>query len=122
MATATVVVDVLKQAVFMGDLNHAIRAGTMTGEAVHAELGSLVTGKKPGRRNAEEITLFDSTGVGIQDVAAAAHAYEIARERGLGSFVQFLLKNACRPAFPSMQMSQKWTYQRSQIEKAVPEV
>jgi alanine dehydrogenase len=85
MAAATVVVDVLKQAVFMGDLNHAIRAGTMTEEAVHAELGSLVTGKKPGRRNAEEITLFDSTGIGVQDVAAAARAYEIARERGLGS-------------------------------------
>jgi ornithine cyclodeaminase/alanine dehydrogenase-like protein (mu-crystallin family) len=69
----------------MGDLNHAIRAGTMTEEAVHAELGWLVTGKKPGRRNADEITLFDSTEVGVQDVAAAAHAYEIARERGLGA-------------------------------------
>ena len=50
MAAATVVVDVLTQAVFMGDLNHAIRAGTMTEEAVYAEMGSLVIGKKPGRR------------------------------------------------------------------------
>jgi len=79
MGAATVVVDVLKQAVLMGDLNHAIKAGTMVEEGVHAELGSLVTGDKPGRRNAEEITLFDSTGVGIQDVAAAARAYEIAQ-------------------------------------------
>ena len=84
MASATVVVDVLKQAVFMGDLNHAIRAGAMTAEEVHAELGSLVSGDKPGRRNADEITIFDSTGTGIQDVAAAARAYELARDRGLG--------------------------------------
>jgi alanine dehydrogenase len=84
MASATVVVDVLKQAVFMGDVNHAIRAGTMTAEDVHAELGSLVSGDKPGRRNADEITIFDSTGTGIQDVAAAARAYEVARDRGLG--------------------------------------
>ena len=43
-----------------------------------------LTGDKPGRRNPEEITLFDSTGVGIQDVAAAARAYEIARKCGFG--------------------------------------
>jgi ornithine cyclodeaminase/alanine dehydrogenase-like protein (mu-crystallin family) len=84
MASATVVVDMLKQAVFIGDVNHAIRAGAMTAEDVHAELGSLVSGNKPGRRNAGEITIFDSTGTGIQDVAAAARAYELARDRGLG--------------------------------------
>jgi alanine dehydrogenase len=84
MAKATVVVDVLEQAISMGDLHHAIRAGAMTANDVHAELGSLICGHKPGRRNAEEITLFDSTGTGIQDVAAAARAYELARERGLG--------------------------------------
>jgi alanine dehydrogenase len=84
MASATVVVDMLKQAVFMGDVNHAIRAGAMTAEDVHAELGSLVSGNKPGRRNADEIMIFDSTGTGIQDVAAAARAYELARDRGLG--------------------------------------
>jgi len=84
MATATVVVDVLKQAIFMGDLNHAIKAEVMTAENVHAELGQLVCGDKPGRRSAGEITIFDSTGTGIQDVAAAARAYEVARDRGLG--------------------------------------
>src|SRR5215813_2186938 len=84
MRTATVVVDVLKQAIFMGDLNHAIKAGGMTAEDVHAELGQLVSGSKRGRQSADEITIFDSTGTGIQDVAAAARAYELARERGLG--------------------------------------
>lgn len=84
MANATVVVDVLEQASFMGDLHHAIAAGAMTAADVHAELGVLVTGDKPGRREPEEITIFDSTGTGIQDVAAASRAYELARERGVG--------------------------------------
>ena len=84
MAKATVVVDVFAQAVFMGDLHHAIIAGAMTADRVHAELGQVMSGEKPGRRNADEITIFDSTGTGIQDVAAAARAYELARERGLG--------------------------------------
>jgi alanine dehydrogenase len=84
MAGSTVVVDVLEQAVFMGDLHHAIEAGAMTAGDVHAELGALVSGDKPGRRNAEEITLFDSTGTGVQDVAACARAYELARDRGVG--------------------------------------
>jgi alanine dehydrogenase len=84
MANATVVVDVLKQAVFMGDLNHAIKAGAMTADDVHAELGALVSGDKVGRENTDVITIFDSTGTGIQDVAAAACAYELARSRGLG--------------------------------------
>jgi alanine dehydrogenase len=84
MANATVVVDVLEQASFMGDLHHAIAAGAMTAADVHAELGALVTGDKPGRREPEEITIFDSTGTGIQDVAAASRAYELARQRGIG--------------------------------------
>jgi alanine dehydrogenase len=84
MAKATVTVDVLDQAVFMGDLHHAIAAGAMTRGDVHAELGQLVTGEKPGRRQADEITVFDSTGTGIQDVAAASRAYELARDRGVG--------------------------------------
>jgi ornithine cyclodeaminase/alanine dehydrogenase len=84
MAGATVVVDVLEQALVMGDLHHAVAAGAMTAADVHAELGRLVSGERPGRRNADEITIFDSTGTGIQDVAAASRAYELARNRGVG--------------------------------------
>jgi ornithine cyclodeaminase/alanine dehydrogenase-like protein (mu-crystallin family) len=84
MANATVVVDVLEQALFMGDLHHAIDAGAMTVARVHAELGALANGEKPGRRSADEITIFDSTGTGIQDVAAASRAYELAKHRGVG--------------------------------------
>ncbi len=84
LAVASVVPDVLEQALFMGDLHHAVAAGMMTAAGVHAELGQLVTGERPGRRYADEITIFDSTGTGIQDVAAASRAYELARDRKAG--------------------------------------
>jgi alanine dehydrogenase len=85
MAQATVVTDILAQCATMGDLHHAITAGRMTPEAVHAELGDLVSGRRSGRSRADEITIFDSSGTGIQDVAAAARAFELARERGVGT-------------------------------------
>ena len=51
---------------------------------VHAELGEVVAGKKPGRESEEEITIFDSTGMALQDVAAAAMLYEKAERQGSG--------------------------------------
>jgi alanine dehydrogenase len=71
MANAMVVADVLDQCVVMGDLHHAIAAGAMTREAVHGELAEVVSRVKPGRTSADEITIFDSTGTGLQDVAVA---------------------------------------------------
>jgi len=75
MATAKVVTDLTSQAIAMGDLHHA------PGVAVHAELGEILAGRKPGRESDAEIIVFDSTGVAIQDVAAAACAYQ----RALGA-------------------------------------
>jgi alanine dehydrogenase len=48
----------------------------MTRDAVRAELGEVVAGKKPGRLHDDEIVIFDSTGTALQDVAAAAAVYE----------------------------------------------
>ncbi len=84
MAAATVVTDVLDQCAVMGDLHHALDAGVLTREDVHAELAELVTGRKPGRRSPEEITVFDSTGTALEDVAAAALVYEKAMAAGAG--------------------------------------
>jgi ornithine cyclodeaminase/alanine dehydrogenase-like protein (mu-crystallin family) len=84
MARAIVVVDVLDQAVVMGDLRHAVAAGAMRAQDVHAELGQVIAGARPGRRDDDAIIVFDSSGTGIQDAAAAAVAYEVARQRGLG--------------------------------------
>jgi alanine dehydrogenase len=87
MARARVITDVTAQAIHMGDLHHAIRAGTMREAEVHAEIGEIIDGRKPGRTNGQEITIFDGSGVGIQDVAASVRAYELARERDAGTRV-----------------------------------
>lgn len=84
MAHARVVTDVSAQCAVMGDLHHALRAGAMTEADVHAELGELVVGRRPGRTADEEIMIFDGCGLGIQDAAAAGRAYERARERDVG--------------------------------------
>ena len=75
MAGALVVADRRDQCALMGDLHHAISVGTMTLADVHGELGELVTGRKAGRTAPDQITLFDSTGIGLQDAAAAALLY-----------------------------------------------
>jgi alanine dehydrogenase len=71
-----IVVDILDQCATIGDLHHAIEAGVVTRTDAHAELGEVITGKKTGRTSDEEITIFDSTGTALQDVAAAAIVYE----------------------------------------------
>jgi ornithine cyclodeaminase/alanine dehydrogenase-like protein (mu-crystallin family) len=76
MATALVVADVLDQCAVMGDLRLAFASALMTPGGVHAELGDLVAGRKPGRTSDAQVTLFDSTGTALQDVAAAAFVYE----------------------------------------------
>jgi ornithine cyclodeaminase/alanine dehydrogenase-like protein (mu-crystallin family) len=77
-ADARVVVDILAQCLAMGDLRHAVAEGRIAADAVHGELSDVVTGRRPGRMSAEEITVFDSTGMALQDVAAAAAVYEVA--------------------------------------------
>jgi len=51
-------------------------------------LGAVINGTRAGRGSAEEITLFDGTGVGLQDLAVASVAARLARERGLGEVVR----------------------------------
>ena len=88
LAAAKVVTDLTEQACKIGDLHHAIVAGTMSRDAVHAELGEIVTERKRGRASAEEIIVFDSTGTGLQDVAAAIAVYRRAVDEKAGrSFV-----------------------------------
>lgn len=84
MARGTVVVDVLEQCARIGDLHHALAAGTMERGAVHAELADVVSGRRPGRQRADEITIFDSTGTALEDVASAALVYERAKAEHRG--------------------------------------
>ena len=89
LAAATVVTDLTEQAAAIGDLHHALVAGAMSRADVHAELGEIVAGQKPGRTRADEITVFDSTGTGLQDVAAAAAVYQQALAKGDGQRFTF---------------------------------
>ena len=89
MASAKVVADHLEQCCTIGDLHHAISAGMMRKENVHADLGEIVAGRKPGRTSDDEIIIFDSTGVAIEDAIAAAVVYEKARAAKSGTYFDF---------------------------------
>ena len=89
MAEAKVVTDLTAQAAAIGDLHHAISAKVMTEDRVHAELGEVAAGKKPGRTRDDEITIFDSTGTGLQDVAAAIATYREALDAQAGTRFTF---------------------------------
>lgn len=79
------VTDVTEQCAALGELHHALEANLLTRANVHAELGEVVAGRKPGRTSADENTLFDSTGMALQDAAAAILVYEraLAANRGM---------------------------------------
>jgi alanine dehydrogenase len=88
VASSTLVVDVLEQCAEIGELQHALAAGLLTREQVHAELADVVSGRRPGRTHRDEITVFDSSGTALQDVAAAIAVYEKACALGRGTEVK----------------------------------
>jgi ornithine cyclodeaminase/alanine dehydrogenase-like protein (mu-crystallin family) len=89
LAQCRVVPDILDQAATMGDLHHAIEAGAMTRDDIHGQLADIVCGRVAGRRDDDEVFIFDSTGTALQDVAAASIALTRAVERGVGVEVAF---------------------------------
>jgi alanine dehydrogenase len=76
LRAAIVVVDDLEQCARYGDLHHALAAGVLARRDVRGSLDEIVSGHRPARLDDEEIIIFDSTGVAIEDVAAAAVVYE----------------------------------------------
>jgi ornithine cyclodeaminase/alanine dehydrogenase-like protein (mu-crystallin family) len=84
MARSRVITDITDQCARIGDLHHAIEAGVMSQRDVHAELGEVLAGSRPGRMSESETVIFDSTGAALQDVAAAALVYERALAAGRG--------------------------------------
>jgi ornithine cyclodeaminase len=69
------------------DLAWAIRDGAVGADVVHAEIGELAAGTRPGRTRADQITLYKSVGVAAQDAAGAALVLSAARAAGLGTDV-----------------------------------
>jgi ornithine cyclodeaminase/alanine dehydrogenase-like protein (mu-crystallin family) len=84
MRRARILVDDLDACASGGDLNHAVRAGAVSKDHVHADLAELASGRKQGRMSADELVIFDSSGSGVQDVAAAWAAYHAAISSGDG--------------------------------------
>lgn len=74
MAADKLVADRISQCIRLGELHHAVRAGRLTPEGIHAELGQIVAGDRPGREG-EETIICDLTGVGAQDAAIAEAAW-----------------------------------------------
>ena len=70
------------------DLIEPIQAGVISEDHIHAELGELVLGTRPGRTSAEQITLYKSVGVAVQDATAATLVLAAAREKGAGREIQ----------------------------------
>ena len=81
VARATVFADEVAQSVTIGEAQHAVAAG-LKAEHEIVPLGEVLIGRHPGRTGADEITLFDGTGVALQDLAVARAALEAARARG----------------------------------------
>jgi alanine dehydrogenase len=101
MSEARILVDDLDQCAAGGDLSHALRAGTMSRNSVHADLAELASGQKAGRDSREELVIFDSTGSGVQDVAVAWSAYQAARTTRIGG--RFNLSGRARPDAPTLR-------------------
>lgn len=87
LARASLFTDEVAQSISIGEAQHAVAAGLVQPGAITA-LGDVLTGKHAGRRSASEVTLFDGTGVGLQDLAVAAMAVRRAQERGQGVTVE----------------------------------
>lgn len=89
LGSSKLIADVREQCATIGELHHAIERGLMTRENVYAELGEVISGRKRGRESKDEIIVFDSTGMALQDVAAAAIVYEKALLKGTGLEINF---------------------------------
>jgi alanine dehydrogenase len=81
LASSRVIPDVLAQAAAIGELHHAFAAGVLKPESIDADLGQVVAGRA-ARPADGSITIFDSTGMALQDVAAACAVYDKARTAG----------------------------------------
>ena len=84
LARATVFTDEIAQSITLGEAQHAVAQGLITPKDI-TPIGRVLNGDHPGRTNAEELTLFDGTGVGLQDLAVASVAAREARKQGLGT-------------------------------------
>jgi alanine dehydrogenase len=87
---AKIVVDDWEQASHSGEINVPLAAGIITKEKIWAEIGEIVAGLKLGRTSPDEITVFDSTGLAIEDAVTAELAYKKALAKKIGRFIEIM--------------------------------
>ena len=87
---AKIVVDAWEQAAHSGEINVPVRNGELSKEDIYANIGEIVTGKKEAMTNSEEITVFDSTGLAIQDIAIANIIYRKAIKSKKGKYISLM--------------------------------
>ena len=84
LTRARIFVDDIRQCRTDGEINVPLSDGLITEADIAGEIGEVITGRKPGRTSDEEITLFDSTGIALQDSATVPLEYERAMAAGVG--------------------------------------
>lgn len=90
LKNSSVFIDCWEQARHSGEINVPVHEGLITRGEITAKIGDVITGTVPGRQSDEEITIFDSTGLAVQDIVTAWKVYEKALENGIGSSINFL--------------------------------
>ena len=87
---AKIVVDNLEQCIARGEVQNPLRQGIIRRGDIHCEIGEILLGYKPGRVNETEITIFDTTGMAVQDNVTASKIYERALANQLGEYYDFM--------------------------------
>ncbi|MEQ3700855.1 MAG: ornithine cyclodeaminase family protein, partial [Paracoccus sp. (in: a-proteobacteria)] len=87
LGKASVFTDEVAQSVTIGEAQHAVAQGLIAPDDI-TQIGAAINGDRPGRVSDDQITLFDGTGVGLQDLAVASAAVDLAVERGIAIAVQ----------------------------------
>ncbi|HLL85529.1 MAG TPA: hypothetical protein VK420_22850, partial [Longimicrobium sp.] len=83
-------IDDTEQALHSGEVNVPLHDGLLKPEQIAGTLGEVLAGKKPGRTRDDEITIFDSTGLAVQDLSLARALYEAARAKGVGQSIDLV--------------------------------
>jgi alanine dehydrogenase len=92
LLNSKIVIDDWEQASHSGEINVPLSKGIITQNNIYGEIGEIVAGLKPGRTADDEITIFDSTGLGIQDLTTAYQVYKIAQRQKVGVWCPLVSK------------------------------
>lgn len=87
---AKVVNDSIAQCIYRGETQNPFRDGIILRDDIYAEIGEIIVGKKLGRTNDREITIFDTTGMAVQDNFTADRIYRLAKEKNLGTYLELI--------------------------------